>query len=57
VQPGVTKIGGIAALRKIAALSGAYAIKPVPHCAYCGPGNPASIDIVEADGLDTLLAG
>ena len=42
-------------MRKIAALSEAHAIKFIPHCAYFGPGNLASIHIVAAHGLDTLL--
>ena len=54
-QPSVTKIGGITAMRKIAALSEAHAVKFIPHCAYFGPGNLASIHIVAAHGPDTLL--
>ena len=54
-QPSVTKIGGITVVRKIAALAEAHAIKFIPHCAYFGPGNLASIHIVAAHGQDTLL--
>jgi D-galactarolactone cycloisomerase len=54
-QPSVTKIGGITVMRKIAALAEAHAIKFIPHCAYFGPGNLASIHIVAAHGPDTLL--
>jgi D-galactarolactone cycloisomerase len=54
-QPSVTKIGGVTVMRKIAALSEAHAIKFIPRCAYFGPGNLASIHIVAAHGLDTIL--
>jgi L-alanine-DL-glutamate epimerase-like enolase superfamily enzyme len=54
-QPSVTKIGGITELRKIAAAAEAHAIELVPHCAYFGPGNLASIHLVAALPTDTLL--
>ncbi|HSR79701.1 MAG TPA: mandelate racemase/muconate lactonizing enzyme family protein, partial [Hyphomicrobiaceae bacterium] len=54
-QPSVTKIGGITELRKIAAAAEAHAIELVPHCAYFGPGNLASIHLVAAQPTDTLL--
>jgi D-galactarolactone cycloisomerase len=54
-QPSVTKIGGITESRKIAAAAEAHAIELVPHCAYFGPGNLASIHLVAALPTDTLL--
>jgi len=54
-QPSVTKIGGITEMRKIAAAAEAHAIELVPHCAYFGPGNLASIHLVAALPTDTLL--
>ena len=54
-QPSVTKVGGITELRKIAAAAEAHAIELVPHCAYFGPGNLASIHLVAGLPTDTLL--
>ena len=54
-QPSVTKIGGITEMRKIIALAEAHSVELVPHCAYFGPGNLASIHIVAALATDTLL--
>jgi L-alanine-DL-glutamate epimerase-like enolase superfamily enzyme len=54
-QPSVTKIGGITEMRKIAALAEAHSVELVPHCAYFGPGNLASIHIVASLPTDTLL--
>jgi len=54
-QPSVTKIGGITEMRKIVALAEAHSVELVPHCAYFGPGNLASIHIVAALATDTLL--
>jgi L-alanine-DL-glutamate epimerase-like enolase superfamily enzyme len=54
-QPSVTKIGGITEMRKIIAVAEAHAVALVPHCAYFGPGNLASIHIVAALASDTLL--
>jgi L-alanine-DL-glutamate epimerase-like enolase superfamily enzyme len=54
-QPSVTKIGGVTELRKIAAAAEAHAVELVPHCAYFGPGNLASIHLVAALPTDTLL--
>jgi L-alanine-DL-glutamate epimerase-like enolase superfamily enzyme len=54
-QPSVTKIGGITEMRKIAAAAEAHSVELVPHCAYFGPGNLASIHIVAALASDTLL--
>jgi D-galactarolactone cycloisomerase len=45
-QPSVTKIGGISELRKIAALTEAFGVRLVPHCAYFGPGFLASLHLV-----------
>jgi L-alanine-DL-glutamate epimerase-like enolase superfamily enzyme len=54
-QPSVTKIGGITEMRKIIAAAEAYSIELIPHCAYFGPGNLASIHIVASLATDTLL--
>lgn len=54
-QPSVTKIGGITEMRKIVALAEAHSAEIVPHCAYFGPGNLASIHIVASLATDTLL--
>jgi L-alanine-DL-glutamate epimerase-like enolase superfamily enzyme len=42
-------------MRKIAAAAEGHAIELVPHCAYFGPGNLASIHLVAALPTDTLL--
>jgi L-alanine-DL-glutamate epimerase-like enolase superfamily enzyme len=54
-QPSVTKIGGITEMRKIVAAAEAHSVELVPHCAYFGPGNLASIHIVASLAADTLL--
>ena len=54
-QPSVTKIGGITEMRKIIAAAEAYSVQVIPHCAYFGPGNLASIHIVASLATDTLL--
>lgn len=54
-QPSVTKVGGVTEVRKIIAAAEAYSVELVPHCAYFGPGNLASIHIVAALPTDTLL--
>src|SRR5262245_1105416 len=54
-QPSVTKIGGVTEMRKIVALAEAHSVQLVPHCAYFGPGNLASIHIVASLATDTLL--
>lgn len=54
-QPSVTKIGGITEMRKIIAAAEAHSVELIPHCAYFGPGNLASIHIVASLSTDTLL--
>lgn len=54
-QPSVTKIGGITEMRKIIAAAEAHSVQLIPHCAYFGPGNLASIHIVASLSTDTLL--
>src|SRR5215468_6463723 len=54
-QPSVTKIGGITEMRKIIALAEAHSVELIPHCAYFGPGNLASIHIVASLPTDNLL--
>jgi len=54
-QPSVTKIGGITEMRKIIAAAEAHSVQCIPHCAYFGPGNLASIHIVASMSTETLL--
>jgi len=54
-QPSVTKIGGITEMQKIIAAAEAQSVQLIPHCAYFGPGNLASIHIVASLSTDTLL--
>ena len=54
-QPSVTKIGGITEMRKIIAAAEAHSVELIPHCAYFGPGNLASIHIVASLATDTML--
>ncbi|HXE70091.1 MAG TPA: mandelate racemase/muconate lactonizing enzyme family protein [Hyphomicrobiaceae bacterium] len=54
-QPSVSKIGGITEMRKIVAAAEAHSVELIPHCAYFGPGNLASIHLVAALATDTLL--
>jgi L-alanine-DL-glutamate epimerase-like enolase superfamily enzyme len=54
-QPSVTKIGGITEMRKIIAAAEAHSVELIPHCAYFGPGNLASIHVVASLATDTLL--
>jgi len=42
-QPSVTKVGGITAMRKIAAMAEEAGVELVPHCPYFGPGLLASL--------------
>lgn len=54
-QPSVTKVGGITEMRKIIAAAEAHSVQLIPHCAYYGPGNLASIHVVASLSTDTLL--
>jgi L-alanine-DL-glutamate epimerase-like enolase superfamily enzyme len=54
-QPSVTKVGGITEMRKIIAAAEAHSVELIPHCAYFGPGNLASIHIVASLARDTLI--
>ena len=54
-QPSVTKIGGVTEMRKIIAAAEAHSVEIIPHCAYFGPGNLASIHIVASLSTDTML--
>ncbi len=54
-QPSVTKIGGVTEMMKIVALAEAHSVELLPHCAYFGPGNLASIHITAALAQDTRL--
>ena len=42
-------------MRKIIAAAEAHSVQLIPHCAYFGPGNLASIHIVASLSTDTLL--
>jgi L-alanine-DL-glutamate epimerase-like enolase superfamily enzyme len=52
-QPSVTKIGGISAMRDIAALAKEAGVRLVPHCPYFGPGFIASLHFAAALDADT----
>jgi L-alanine-DL-glutamate epimerase-like enolase superfamily enzyme len=54
-QPSVTKIGGVTEERKIIALAQQCGVRPVPHCAYFGPGFLASLHLVATLPEDTPL--
>ena len=54
-QPSVTKIGGVTEMRKIVALAESFGVRPVPHCAYFGPGYLASLHIAAALPRETTL--
>jgi L-alanine-DL-glutamate epimerase-like enolase superfamily enzyme len=55
LQPSVAKVGGISAMRRIAAMAQALAVEVVPHCGYLGPGFLASVHLVAAAAGDVLL--
>ena len=46
---------GITEMRKIVAAAEGHSVQLIPHCAYFGPGNLASIHIVASLATDTLL--
>jgi len=48
VQPSVTKIGGISALRAVQALAARCGTAVVPHCPYFGPGLLATLHVLAA---------
>ena len=54
-QPSVSKIGGITEMLKIIAAAEAHSVQLIPHCAYFGPGNLASIHLVASLASETLL--
>jgi D-galactarolactone cycloisomerase len=54
-QPSVTKVGGITEERKIIALAREFGVRPVPHCAYFGPGFLASLHLIATLPEDTPL--
>jgi D-galactarolactone cycloisomerase len=45
VQPSVTKVGGVSAMRRIIALAEKSGVRVVPHCPYLGPGFLASLHL------------
>lgn len=48
VQPSVTKLGGISALREVAGMAARAGVAMVPHCPYFGPGLLASLHVLAA---------
>jgi L-alanine-DL-glutamate epimerase-like enolase superfamily enzyme len=48
VQPSVTKVGGLAEMRKIATLAAAAGVTFVPHSYYFGPGLAATLHLCAA---------
>jgi L-alanine-DL-glutamate epimerase-like enolase superfamily enzyme len=46
VQPSMTKVGGIAEMKKIATLAAAANVTLVPHAFYFGPGLAATLHVV-----------
>jgi L-alanine-DL-glutamate epimerase-like enolase superfamily enzyme len=54
-QPSVTKVGGVTALRRVAALAATFGVTVVPHSAYFGPGLLASIHCIAATPGETLV--
>jgi D-galactarolactone cycloisomerase len=48
VQPSVTKVGGIAEMKKIATLAAAAGVTLVPHSFYFGPGLAATLHVAAA---------
>jgi len=54
-QPSVTKVGGVTETQKIIALAGNFGVRPVPHCAYFGPGYLAALHLVATLPEDTRL--
>ncbi|MBI3937844.1 MAG: mandelate racemase/muconate lactonizing enzyme family protein, partial [Betaproteobacteria bacterium] len=54
-QPSVTKVGGVAEMRKVMALADAFGVAVVPHSAYFGPGLLASIHCLAAMPNESLV--
>jgi D-galactarolactone cycloisomerase len=50
LQPSVTKVGGIAEFRKIAALAAAANLRIAPHSPYFGPGLAATLHVMATLG-------
>lgn len=48
IQPSVTKIGGISAMRDIYSSANAASVEVVPHSAYFGPGLVATAHVIAA---------
>lgn len=47
-QPSVTKVGGIAEFRKVAALARSHGVALMPHAPYFGPGFLATLQLMAA---------
>ena len=48
LQPSVTKVGGISAMREVLALAAAAGLRLVPHSPYYGPGLLATLHLLAA---------
>jgi L-alanine-DL-glutamate epimerase-like enolase superfamily enzyme len=46
VQPSVSKMGGVTAMRAIIDLADAFGVRVVPHCGYLGPGYLATLHVL-----------
>jgi D-galactarolactone cycloisomerase len=55
LQPSVTKIGGISAMRDIYALANQASVAVVPHSAYFGPGLVATAHVTAAFSRSPLI--
>lgn len=48
VQPSVSKVGGVSAMKPIVDLAQTFGVRTVPHCGYLGPGLLATLHVVAA---------
>jgi L-alanine-DL-glutamate epimerase-like enolase superfamily enzyme len=55
VQPSVSKMGGITAMRAIIDLADRFEVRVVPHCGYLGPGYFATLHVVASLRGERLL--
>jgi L-alanine-DL-glutamate epimerase-like enolase superfamily enzyme len=55
IQPSVTKIGGISAVRDIYALANHASVAVVPHSAYFGPGLVATAHLIAAFSRSPMI--
>jgi D-galactarolactone cycloisomerase len=50
VQPSVTKVGGVSAMRAVAEIAARHGATLVPHSPYFGPGYLATLHLIAASG-------